>query len=112
MGLGLILLPVDLVDDSSFVLAMFRGDGCIYAIRDIKERGKIKISTYVCTSGDTSPHWGVAEETPYGSKITYIYAEDIKKSSAKQLAKHWINKASLNFIHQCPDDLKVALYWC
>jgi hypothetical protein len=56
--------------------------------------------------------YGVTKDTPYGTPLKYVLAVHLKPlSNHPAVTDNYKNRAVWAFIRECPDDLKIALYW-
>jgi len=67
---------------------------------------------YVARNADGDTGYGALENSPYGERLTYITAGQIKKfENLDPVQDNWLNRAIWEYIMKMPDDWKVVLYW-
>ena len=56
--------------------------------------------------------YGITTTTPYGDRLTYVFAKHLKPLvNHKGVTDNDTNRAVWAYLKECPDELKIALYW-
>lgn len=122
MGLNLTLLPFYSLgmDNECFSLSVLNLERRSELWRPILEIEKEKgvdipdnFSSYLSRDGECEDtHWGKTINTPYDERVRYVFAKHLKPLvSHPGVQDNYKNRAVWAYLEQCPDDLKIALFW-
>lgn len=112
MGVDLRLLPFDADFDGlhfSHTILNVRMDRDLWEAVDGVEQFPVPddFMSFSCRNQEEceETHYGNTVETPYGERLTYTTAKNLKGMAFKP-------NAVAAYINALNDDVKVALYWC
>lgn len=112
MGLDLKLLPFDADFDGlhfSHTILNVHRDRDLWACVKQTEQFPVPddFTSFLCGKQDEyeEKHYGNTVETPYGERLTYTAAKNLKGIAFEP-------DAVAAYINALDDDVKVALYWC
>lgn len=121
MGLDLKLLPAldERCDFSHDILQMER-DGAIFVkVLELEKskgidcpRGGFNSYTGEDETGKwEEPCYSKTETTKYGDRIKSVLAKELSECLSNCEMIDWRNKAVLNYVKNCPQNLPIYLYW-
>lgn len=120
MGLDLKLLPFqaesEFVSFSHTILDCFRRRDLFEKIQGLpSEPVPENFQSYLSRDhedGYEDTHYGKTTHTPYGERLTWVYATDLVRLADHPdvLDNHW-NRAIWRFLMELPNGTKVALFW-
>lgn len=121
MSIDLILFPYygpgEHIDFANDILDIERREGLWKPIEEIEEaHGQYVPENFTTFCGQAKNHegtcYGPTTETPYGTHVKYVFAVYLKPlSNHPDVTDNYKNRAIWAFIRECPDDLKIALFW-
>lgn len=116
MGLDLSLLPFDGSWFSQTVLPCERRTDLFDELLALDRTGRHvpeNFESYLSRDDKYEEcHYGATTETPYGDKLVYVKAANLKAYAAHpEVQDNYQNRAVWAYLDCLPDETKVALYW-